>query len=209
MTNKEFRQLIREDLFRYDGRLGAGAFLWAWRYEAGFRITFMMRLCRMLRSRPLTRYGFYHVAAFLHQRSAVHHGVFIDPMTEVGGGLYLPHALNIVVNSRCRIGRNVNLSHGVTLGIANRGSKVGTPGIGDEVYIGPGAVIFGAIRIGHQAAIGANSVVTKDVPDRAVVVGIPGAVISGNGSDGYVNNILPQASSAGAPANQPPSTEQE
>ncbi len=191
MTLPEFRQLVREDLFRYAGRLGLGAFLWAWRQEAGFRITFMMRLCRWLRACPVTRYGFYHIATFLHQRSAVRHGVFIDPLTEVGGGLFLAHALNIVVNRRCRIGRNVNLSQGITLGISNRGSKAGTPEIGNEVYIGPGAVIFGDIRIGDQAAIGANSVVTKDIPARSVVVGIPGKVISNGGSDGYVNNILP------------------
>lgn len=190
MTTREFRRLAREDLFRYDGRQGASAFLRAWRHEAGFRITFMMRLCRLLRACPPTRYGLYHIAAFLHRRSAVRHGVFIDPMTEVGGGLYLPHALNIVVNRRCRIGRNVNLSHGVTLGIANRGGKAGTPEIGDRVYIGPGAVIFGAIRIGDEAAIGANCVVTKEVPNRSVVVGIPGKVISNDGSDGYVNHIL-------------------
>lgn len=190
MTHRKFRRLVREDLFRYDGGQGAAAFFRAWRHEAGFRITFMMRLCRLLRACPLTRYGPYHIVAFLHRRSAVRHGVFIDPMTEIGGGLYLPHALNIVVNRRCRIGTNVNLSHGITLGIANRGSKAGTPEVGDRVYIGPGAVIFGAIRIGDEAAIGANSVVTKDVPDRSVVVGIPGKVISNDGSDGYVNHIL-------------------
>ncbi|WAC19621.1 hypothetical protein OVA24_20590 [Luteolibacter sp. SL250] len=194
MMKDEFAKLVREDLFRYTGRLGAGAFIWAWYHEAGFRITFMMRLCRHLRSRRLTRYGLYHIVSFLHQRSAVRHGVFIDPMTEVGGGLFLAHALNIVVNRRCRIGRNVNLSQGITLGIANRGSKAGTPEIGDRVYIGPNAVIFGAIRIGNEAAIGANSVVTKDIPDRSVVVGIPGEVISDKGSDGYVNNVLHQAS---------------
>ncbi|MGJ8642166.1 MAG: serine acetyltransferase [Luteolibacter sp.] len=190
ITNKEFARLVREDLYRYDGRLGVGAFCWAWRFESGFRLTFLMRLCRMLRSRHTTRYGIYHLCAFLHRRAAVRHGVFVDPMTEVGGGFYLAHALNIVVNRRCRIGKNLNLSQGVTLGIANRGTKPGTPEIGDNVYIGPGAVIFGAIRIGDNAAVGANAVVTKDVPPGAVVVGIPAKVISQEGSTGYVNNIL-------------------
>lgn len=190
MTNKEFAQLVREDLYRYDGRLGFGAFCWAWRHEAGFRITVLMRLSRMLRSYSATRFGIYHLVAFLHSRAAVRYGVCIDPMTEIGGGFYLAHALNIVVNRRCRIGRNVNLSHGVTVGIANRGSRPGTPEIGNNVYIGPGVVVFGAIRIGDNAAIGANAVVTKDVPPSSVVVGIPGKVISQNGSTGYVNNTL-------------------
>lgn len=195
MTCEVFAQLVREDLYRYEGGLGAGAFFRAWRYEPGFRITVLMRLCRMLRTHPATRYGIYHIAAYLHHRAAVRHGVFIDPTTEVGGGLYLAHALNIVVNRRCRIGRNVNISHGVTLGIANRGARAGTPEIGDNVYIGPGAVVFGAIRIGDNAAIGANSVVTKDVPPGSVVVGIPGRVISQNGAEGYVNHTLEDSKS--------------
>ena len=190
ITSKEFARLIREDLYRYEGRLGTGAFLRAWRLEPGFRLTVLMRLCRMLRSRPATRYGIYHIAAFLYGRAAVRHGVFISPMTEVEGGLYLAHALNIVVNRRCRIGKNLNLSQGVTIGTANRGPKPGNPVIGNNVYIGPGAVIFGAIMIGDNSAIGANAVITKDVPPHSVVVGIPGKVISQDGSTGYVNNTL-------------------
>ena len=55
-----------------------------------------------------------------------------------------------------------------------------------NIYIGPGAKIVGAVRIGNNVAIGANCVVTKDVPDNSVVVGIPGKVISQKGSTGYV-----------------------
>lgn len=55
------------------------------------------------------------------------------------------------------------------------------------MYIGPGAKMFGSIKIGNNVAIGANCVVTKDIPDNAVVVGIPGKVISYEGSNGYVN----------------------
>jgi serine O-acetyltransferase len=55
------------------------------------------------------------------------------------------------------------------------------------VYIGPGAKIIGAVRVGNNVAIGANCVVTKDVPDNAVVVGVPGKIISFRGSQGYVN----------------------
>jgi serine O-acetyltransferase len=75
----------------------------------------------------------------------------------------------------------------VTLGEANRGDRRGCPVLGDNVYIGPGAKIVGAVRIGNDVAIGANCVVTKDVPDHSVVVGIPGRVISQEGSAGYVN----------------------
>ena len=73
------------------------------------------------------------------------------------------------------------------VGQANRGGNKGYPTIGDNVYIGPGAKIVGAVKVGNNVAIGANCVVTKDVPDNAVVVGVPGKIISYTGSEGYVN----------------------
>lgn len=190
MVLRNFLRLVREDLFRYEGKLGIGAFLLVWRHESGFRFTVLMRLTRYLHSNPLTRYGFYHVSFYLYNRTGVRHGLHIDYVTDIGGGLYIPHALNIVVNSACRIGRNCSLSQGVTLGSANRGARAGTPTIGDSVYIAPGAVVFGSISIGDNAAIGANCVVTKDVPFNGVVVGVPGKIISLDGSRGYVCNTL-------------------
>lgn len=79
-----------------------------------------------------------------------------------------------MVNHRVRIGRNCNISHGVTLGQANRGRRTGVPVIGDGVYIGPGAKVVGAVTVGDNVAIGANCVVVDDVPDNAVVAGVPG-----------------------------------
>lgn len=58
--------------------------------------------------------------------------------------------------------------------------------IGDDVYIGPGAVIVGKVAVGNRVAVGANCVVLADVPDDGVVVGVPGRVISSAGSTGYV-----------------------
>ena len=71
------------------------------------------------------------------------------------------------------IGDNCNLSQSVTIGQSNRGARKGTAVIGNNVYIGPGAKIVGAVRIGNFVAIGANCVVTMDIPDSAVVVGVP------------------------------------
>ena len=96
------------------------------------------------------------------------------------------HIFSIVVSPKAVIGKNVNLSQGVTIGFASRGDRKGYPIVGDNVYIGPGAVIIGNISVGNNVAIGANCVVTKDVPDSAVVVGIPAKVISHNGSQDYV-----------------------
>jgi len=94
-----------------------------------------------------------------------------------------------VTNEKAPIGANCNLSHGVTIGVTRRGEREGVPQIGDNVYIGPGAKIIGAVRVGNKAAIGANCVVTKDVPENGVVVGVPDKVISMEGSEGYINHI--------------------
>lgn len=80
----------------------------------------------------------------------------------------------VTVSSKARIGRNCSLSQSVTIGHGGSGKYCGVPVIGDDVYIAPGARIFGAIRIGNNVMIGANAVVCKDVPDDAVVALDPG-----------------------------------
>ena len=84
---------------------------------------------------------------------------------------------------------NCSISHEVTLGRASRGPREGYPTVGDEVYVGPGAKLIGKVHVGDGAAIGANAVVTKDVPKRGVAVGVPARVISLEGSGGYVTNV--------------------
>jgi serine O-acetyltransferase len=115
-------------------------------------------------------------------------GISIPVSTEIGFGFYIGHIGNIVISGRSKIGNNCNISHGVTIGRTNRGKYPGAPIIGDNVYIAPGAKVIGKITIGNNAAIGANAVVVESVPDNAVVVGIPGKVISFNGSQGYIHN---------------------
>lgn len=108
----------------------------------------------------------------------------IPPQVAIGPGLFLPHTGYIVVASNVVIGGHCTLTQGVTIGHRSGGSIVSLagPAIGDRVYIGPGAVILGPISIGNDVLIGANAVVTRSVPDRAVVVGNPARVISMQGS---------------------------
>lgn len=99
----------------------------------------------------------------------------------------LGHKLNgIVIASGAIIGNNCFLSHQVTIG-RNRG---GAPTIGNNVYIGPGAKIFGAIHIGNNVRIGANCVVFEDIPDNAtVVLPKPRIIIKDNGYQYYVASL--------------------
>lgn len=113
-------------------------------------------------------------------------GIELPNRAEIGQGLFISHAHGIIVHCDVQIGEYCNLSQEVTIGVAGRGEKAGVPKIGDRVYIAPGAKIFGSIIIGDNVAIGANAVVTKDLPDQAVAVGIPAKVISYQGSEDFI-----------------------
>lgn len=202
------RKLVESDLYRYEGRTNGKLFLRKLLTEPGFQYIFWMRLTAYSRAHRWLRFLLYPPACLMLKHYTVKYGIQIPYCTQVGPGFYIGHFGGIVVNGRVSIGRNCNLSHGVTIGLSNRGSRKGWPTIGDNVYIGPGAKIFGAVRIGNNVAIGANSVVTRDVPDNTVVVGIPAQVISHEGAAGYVENTaydLPEAGpdAEGSPLSNP------
>ncbi|MGH8031445.1 MAG: serine acetyltransferase, partial [Luteimonas sp.] len=131
-----------------------------------YNLLFWLRTSRYTGADTWLRYTVYPFARYMLYRLTRRMGVWIPPSTRIGSGLRLWHCGGIFVNGHAVIGRNCNISQGVTIGQANRGHPV----LGDNVYIGPGAKIVGAVRIGHNVAIGANCVVTRDVPDNAVVV---------------------------------------
>ena len=101
-------------------------------------------------------------------------GIDIPRHCVIGPGLYIAHFGGITLSSRAVLGKNCNLSHDVTIGLSGKGDRAGVPTIGDDVYIAPGAKLFGRITVGNDVKIGANAVVYRDVPDHAVVVLDPG-----------------------------------
>lgn len=191
MSLRELQQTIRSDLYRYERAAGIAGFLRAFAGEPGFRLTTLLRVTRYLRRQPLTRWGGYHLAKFWLGRLSMKLGVCLDFTTEIGPGFYLPHPFGIVINRRCRIGADCNIAQHVTLGLKSRDPRAGCPELGDRVYVGPGAVVIGAVKVGDDAAVGANGVVTRDVPNHAVVAGVPAKIISMRGSEGYINDRLP------------------
>jgi serine O-acetyltransferase len=128
-----------------------------------------MRFCQRTGLKPL--------AAVLYRLNAFLGHAVIGRGAEFGPGLVILHSIGVVINSQVRAGRNVVIEHGVTIG-AEKGQS---PVLGDDVFIGAGAKIIGAVRIGSRVKIGANAVVTRDVPDGATVVGIPARVVRLNG----------------------------
>jgi serine O-acetyltransferase len=187
MNLRQFLFLVRSDLYRYHGRVTFSVFLKNLLFTPGFKYSFWMRVVAYFSQHPWLRRSLYRIPYFVLMHCTYKYGISIPHNTAVGPGLYLGHFGGIVVHEKSAIGRNCNISHGVTLGQANRGRMKGHPTIGDNVYIGPGAKIVGRVSVGNNVAIGANCVVTHDVPDNAVVVGVPGKVISLDGSQDYVD----------------------
>jgi serine O-acetyltransferase len=92
---------------------------------------------------------------------------------EFGPRFVLIHAAGVVINGRVVGGSGIHLEHQVTIGAERRVS----PRLGDDVFVGAGAKILGAVKVGDGARIGANAVVTHDVPPHTTVVGVPARVV--------------------------------
>ncbi|MBP3088778.1 serine O-acetyltransferase [Corynebacterium sp. sy017] len=117
--------------------------------------------------------GHKGIARLLAQFTRFLTGVEIHPGATIGRRFFIDHGMGIVIGETAEIGDGVMLYHGVTLGGQVLTQTKRHPTIEDDVTIGAGAKILGPIRIGKGSAIGANAVVTKDVPAESIAVGIP------------------------------------
>ena len=104
-------------------------------------------------------------------------GIEIHPGATIGDGLFIDHGTGIVIGETAEIGRNVTLYQGVTLGGTGKERGKRHPTIGNNVVVATGAKVLGSFKVGDHAKIGAGSVVLKEVPPHATVVGIPGRVV--------------------------------
>jgi serine O-acetyltransferase len=108
---------------------------------------------------------------------------------KIGKGFFIGHFGTIVTNKETLIGENCNIAHNVTIGVSRRGSKTGVPAIGNEVWIGTGAILVGKITIGNNVLIAPGAYVNFDVPDNSIVIGNPGTIkASPDATLGYINN---------------------
>jgi len=188
MTWQECKYLIREDLSRSCDQCSKRT---AFRYlltNASFKMTFWFRIGNFLCERKsVIRLFFVRVH---YKRLMYRTGIQLPIGTQVGGGLQFKHFNGIVVNDKAVIGRNATLFDGVTVGVNLRpDGDGGSPVIGDNVVLCSGAKIIGGVTIGRNSIVGANAVVTRDIPEDAVAAGIPAKVIKMGGGE-YVSAYL-------------------
>jgi serine O-acetyltransferase len=133
--------------------------------------TFAMLMYRFMQASQRT--GLSPLAMVFNKLNTILGQCIIGRGANFGPRFVMIHSQGVVINSSVRGGSNVFIEHQVTIGA----EKQQAPVIGDNIFIGAGAKILGSVRIGNDVKVGANAVVTKDVPDGATVVGIPARVI--------------------------------
>ena len=143
----------------------------------GFHALFWHRLI----IHPLHRAGIPVIPRVLSNMSRFFTGIEIHPGAEIGSGLFIDHGMGVVIGETTEIGRNCTLYQGVTLGGTSLQRGKRHPTLEDNVIVGAGAGIIGAVVIGAGSKIAAGAVVVKSVPPNCTVVGVPGRVIYQDG----------------------------
>lgn len=177
-----FRQTVAADATRYGGGSGLGAVLKLLAGNRMFRVTFTLRSCQALdRMGGPLRKPLLAACRLLHRWTQHSAAMDLPWETQVGPGLRILHGWGLVVNANARIGANVTLFHGVTLGqkddLLPTGRVTHYPELGDGVWVGPHAVVIG-VSIGDECIVASSSVVTKPMPRRSVVAGVPGKAVA-------------------------------
>lgn len=148
-------------------------------YRFGNWIT---KSCRL----PIIKQILFIVYFILKRFTEILTGIEIAHDAEIGKGLFIGHLGGIIIGTNSIIGDHASFHEGVTIGGGGRDKNHGVPKIGKNVYFGAGSKIIGNIKVGNNVMIGANAVVVKDVPDNAVIGGVPAKVISYKNSVGFV-----------------------
>ena len=146
-------------------------------------------------SHSLWKYRLPLVPRLLSQLTRTLTGIEIHPGAKIGKGVFIDHGMGVVIGETTEIGNRCLLYQGVTLGGTGKESGKRHPTLAENVVIGAGAKVLGAIQIGANTRIGAGSVVVRDVEENSTVVGIPGRVVhqSGVKINPLAHSALPDA----------------
>lgn len=175
--------IFKKDLYRYYGESGE-PFLKRIFRPLEIKYIALFRKANTCRFFPLK--AFYTLRL---KRLSEKTQIQIPARTSIGEGFYIGHLGRIIINPDARLGKNVNIATGVTVGVENRGKRKGAPVISDNCWIGTNAVIVGNVKIGSDVLIAPLAYVNFDVPDHSVVIGNPGKIIpKENATEAYICN---------------------
>lgn len=131
---------------------------------------------------PFFKCHLFFLARLFSQISRFLTGIEIHPGATIAPGFFIDHGMGVVIGETSKIGKNCVIFHAVTIGGTGKQRGKRHPTIGDNVLIGTGATLLGAIKVGHNVQIGAETVViNRDIPDNCSVVGAPGKIVRKNG----------------------------
>jgi serine O-acetyltransferase len=155
-------------------------------FYPGFHARLAHRFANALYRRrvPLVPRGIMHVTRFVT-------GIEIHPGATIGRRFFIDHGMGVVIGETAEIGENVMLYQGVTLGGTSTQRVKRHPTLRDNVVVGAGAKVIGAIEVGENSQIGAGSVVVTNVPPGATVVGVPGHIVAYRDTSNGVIQRLP------------------
>ena len=131
----------------------------------GFHAILFHRIAHLLNN-----LNFKFIARLISQIARFFTGIEIHPGAKIGKRLFIDHGMGIVIGETATIGNNCTIYHGVTLGGTGKETMKRHPDIGNNVIIGAGAKVLGAINIGDNVKVGANATVTKNIPDNVTVI---------------------------------------
>ena len=178
-------RVFKKDLYRYYGEDGE-PFLKKIFRPLEIQYISLFRKANLCRFKPLKLWYMLRLMHLSHKTK-----IQIPARTTIGEGLYIGHLGRVIINPDAKLGKNINISTGVTIGAENRGKRKGSPEISDRCWIGANAVIVGNIKIGSDVLIAPLTYVNFDVPDHSIVIGNPGRIIpKENATAEYVCNCV-------------------
>ncbi len=163
--------VFKKDLYRYYGESGE-PFLKKIFRPLELKYIQFLRKANTTGSRLLKLYYMFRLMR-LSRISKIQ----IPARTQIGEGFYIGHLGRVIIHPDARLGKNINIATGVTIGMENRGKRKGVPVIGDECWIGANSVIVGNIKVGNDVLIAPLTYVNFDIPAHSIVIGNPGRII--------------------------------
>lgn len=182
-VNKSMNSVFKKDLYRYYGESGEPFLKKVFR-PLELKYISLFRKANICKFPPLKLFYMLRLLRLSYKTQ-----IQIPARTSIGAGLYIGHLGRVIIHPDAKLGKNINIGTGVTIGMENRGKRKGAPEISDNCWIGTNAVIVGNVKIGSDALIAPLTYVNFDVPDHSIVLGNPGRIIpKENATADYICN---------------------